>query len=503
MAPKKKGHGGSRGPKQNSRATSYQKTKAGSRRGQTNGGAGGRSRKSGHVPISDRPVDELQPAPENDDLYGVVDPANPEVIELSKSIREHGVKEPLVVTLDGFIVSGHRRYAAAKLAELTVVPCRVENIRRADDVDRFLVLLREYNRQREKSLDVKLREEVINADPKESHRALSEYRESLSHVDVEAFDIEGRTRRSKISKAKQPFLDAVLTVINGRRRFWPLSDRAIHYGLLNDPPLKHASKPKSRYDNTKRSYKSLVDLLTRGRLESIIPWEAIDDRTRPITTWKVHQTPRAFMRAEIDRFLKGYYRNLLQSQPHHIEIVCEKNTIEPIVRPVAAEFTIPLTSGRGYCSLPPRRAMAQRYQMSGKQKLILLLVSDFDPDGEQIAQSFARSMRDDFRIKKIHPIKVALTAEQVEEYELPPVLSAKPTSTNYDRFVDKHGETVFELEALEPDTLQEIVRDAIDSVIDTDLYNEEVDQEAEDAAFLDGARNTVQALRTMRWEDEE
>ncbi len=25
-----------------------------------------------------------------------------------------------------------------------------------------------------------------------------------------------------------------------RRRFWPLSDRAIHYGLLNDPPLKHA-----------------------------------------------------------------------------------------------------------------------------------------------------------------------------------------------------------------------------------------------------------------------
>jgi hypothetical protein len=145
--------------------------------------------------------------------------------------------------------------------------------------------------------------------------------------------------------------------------------------------------------------------------------------------------------------------------------------------------------------------MAQRYHQSGKDKLILLIISDFDPDGETIAHSFARSMRDDFNIVEVHPIKVALTAEQVEEYKLPPVMTAKATSSNYDRFVDQHGENVFELEALDPDALQGIVREAIDSVIDIDAYNSEVSAEATDAAFLDGVRNTVHdALRDMDWE---
>ena len=59
--------------------------------------------------------------------------------------------------------------------------------------------------------------------------------------------------------------------------------------------------------------------------------------------------------------------------------------------------------------------MAQRFKKSGKDKLVLLMVSDFDPDGEEIAHSFARSMRDDFGVADIHPIKVALTAAQVKE----------------------------------------------------------------------------------------
>jgi len=101
----------------------------------------------------------------------------------------------------------------------------------------------------------------------------------------------------------------------------------------------------------------------------------------------------------------------MQSQPNHIEIVCEKNTVEPIVRTVAADYCIPVTSGRGYCSLPPRNVMAQRYQRSGKEKLVLLLLSDFDPDGEEIAHSFARSMRDDFAVADVHAIKVGYATE--------------------------------------------------------------------------------------------
>src|SRR5579871_1789829 len=108
----------------------------------------------------------------------------------------------------------------------------------------------------------------------------------------------------------------------------------------------------------------------------------------------------------------------MQSQPNHVEIVGEKNTIEGVIRPIAMDYTIPYTIGRGYSSLPPRYAMAQRFKQSGKEQLVLLVLSDFDPEGEDIAESFARSMRDDFGIKRIVPIKVALTSEQVQEMPL-------------------------------------------------------------------------------------
>ena len=475
-------------------------TKTKRRRNRT-GGKG--KPKLGHDSISERPLSEIRPSPENDEIYGAIDPDDPEIIALGESIKQNGLQEEPIVTLDGYILSGHRRYAAVKRLGWPRISCRTAPIRRVDDIDRFVVLLRECNRQRDKSLAVKLREEIINADPKESHRALSEYRIQQSGVDAEAFEIVGCKRRAKISKAKQPMLDAVLKVIDDRRKFWPLSDRAIHYGLLNDPPLKHASKPDSVYDNSGKSYRALVELLTRARLAGHIDWRAIHDPTRPVTTWKVYDNPRRFIREQVDDFLKGYYRDLMQSQPNHIEIVAEKNTIEPVLRPVAADFTIPLTSGRGYCSLPPRYEMATRFQRSGKDKLILLMVSDFDPDGEEIAQSFARSMRDDFGVEEIHPIKVALTAEQVQEYELPPVMTAKATSTNYDRFVDQYGDTVFELESLDPDDLQTILITAIESVIDVEAYNHEVAEEEKDAAFLDGVRSTVHdAIADMRWDEE-
>ncbi len=451
--------------------------------------------KLSHAGVSLVSIHSIRPSPENDRLYRPVDPDDPAIVALAASIRKLGVKEPLVVTIDRYILSGHRRHAAAKLAGLDQVPCRVEPIRRCSDPDAFLRLLREYNRQREKSFDERLREEVISLDPSDAHRALSEYRSTRAVVNLEALAISGTKSRCAISPAKQPFLNAILKVLEAHREYWPLSDRRIHYVLLNDPPLKHASKPDSRYQNDKNSYESLVELVTRARVAGLIPMNCIADATRPVTVWDVYRTAGDFLGRELAHFCRNYWRDLLQSQPNHIEIVAEKNTIEPIVRPVAMEFCIPLTSGRGYCSLPPRYDMARRYEKSGKEKLVLLIVSDFDPDGENIAHSFARSMRDDFGIDNIHPIKVALTADQIDQYDLPIGGKAKPRASTYKAFCARYGDdVVFELEALAPADLQTILRQAIESVIDIEAYNQEVERERQDAAQLEVVRRKMHSV---------
>jgi hypothetical protein len=242
-------------------------------------------------------------------------------------------------------------------------------------------------------------------------------------------------------------------------------------------------------------------MLTRARLEGLIPFEAISDETRPVVLWDCHQTPQSFAKREINQFLKNYWRDLLQSQPNHIELVAEKMTLEGTIRPVLMRYTIPYTIGRGYASLVPRHKLVERFMDSGKERLVLLYLSDFDPDGDEIAHSFVRSLRDDFDVDEdsIEPIRVALTRSQIRQFGLVPVMAAKETSTNYDRFVERHGDTaVHELDALTPAQLQGLLTEAIDSVLNIEAFNAEIDAERNDSVWLSGVRRTVhEALRGL------
>ncbi|MDM8008611.1 MAG: ParB/RepB/Spo0J family partition protein [Phycisphaerae bacterium] len=438
----------------------------------------------GQVPISIEGLWWVEPSPENRRLYRPIDPDDPDIVKLADSIHERGILEPLIVTRDGFIVSGHRRYAAAKLAGLEKAPVRILPFYKNEEHDRFMHLLRECNRQRFKTFDEVLREEIVSTSPEEAHRFLTEHRKKNARLRIRTLEIGGPKRRAKISKAKRFLLAAVEQVIEELREFWPVSVRQIHYRLLNDPPLVHASKP-GRYRNDHRSYKKLDTLLLQAREEGIIPYEVIHDPTRPITLYRVHPGVQAFLREELDGLLKGYYRDFQQSQPRHIELAVEKNTVASVLEPLAAEYCIPMTSGRGFCSKPPLCEMAKRFHKSGKDRLLVLLVTDFDPPGLQIAKDVARSLRDEFGVSRIDAVRAALWDKQVHDLNLSEGWEkAKPKSPGYREFVEQYGNKVYELEAVEPGQLQQIVRDAIDGMLDRAMFNREIDQEASDAAHL-------------------
>lgn len=445
--------------------------------------------------VSILPLAAIWPCPQNDDLYKPVRLDDPEFLDLVASVREIGLQEPIVVTTDYMVLSGHRRREACKQAGIALVPCRIVPIRSSDP--RCLRLLREFNRQRVKSFDEILREQLVTANPDEAHRVLLEHRRKAAKLSVDSMAIVGEKTRCTISAAKQPMLQAALAVIEQLKDYLPVTVRQIHYRLLNDPPLlnatAHNQRRGKRYENTPECYKNLCELLTRARLAGLVSWHVIHDPTRPMTVWQFHPNPGPFINKEIDGFLKGYYRDLMQSQPNHIEIVGEKTTIETIVRPLALEYCIPYTIGRGFCSLPPRYEMAKRFHASGREKLVVLILSDCDPDGLEIGQSFARSMRDDFGIEAVVPVKVGLSMDQVQSMELPPSpMKAKAKSANYAKYFQQFGTNdVYELEAVSPEHLQGLLRSAIDRVIDIEAFNNEVDKEKQDAAKLDALRGAV------------
>lgn len=343
-----------------------------------------------------------------------------------------------------------------------------------------------------------MRETVVSVDPKKAHRALTAYRTRKARIKVETIEIREGTRRKEISPAKMAFLAAVQKIISALEEFWPLTVRQIHYPLLNDPPLIHSAKPGSTYRNDLRSYHSLIDLVTRARHEGYIDYEVIHDPTRPVTVWEVHRNLANYYQRQMQDLLNGFWRDLMQSQANHIECVVEKNTLQGIVTPVASKFCIPLTIGRGQCSTRPLYNIAERYRASGKTKLIILALSDLDPDGDAIAHSLGQRLRDDFNVRDTEVIKCALTMDQVRKLKLPQKYErAKTGSSNYDRYVDEYGtDCVWELEAVAPTVLQKLLAETIDQVIDKKAFNAEVAQERADAAHNAGVRAIV--LETLQ-----
>lgn len=448
------------------------------------------------VSVRHVPLDSIRPSPVNDCVYRPPSPADADIQRMAASMRERGVLQPLTITRDGFILSGHRRYCAARAAGLELVPVVVENITRDDPA--FTKLLVMHNQQRQKTIAELFAEQVVEHSAEDAHRELHQHRVNRSRAASAgacAMAIEQERSRARISPAKRPMLDAVRRVLQELRPFWPLSLRTIHYNLLNDPPLRHASKPGSRYANNPQCYADLSKLLVRARFEGLIPFDSIHDPTRPVTKWNIHRNAGDYIREQLDEFMAGYWRDLLQSQPDHVEVVGEKNTLQPIISPVCSDYTVPLTIGRGFCSVPPRKAIHDRWRSSGKNRLVVVVLSDHDPDGEMIADSLVGYLRDDFHIPspRIMAVRAALTAEQCEELNIPTDNEAKSTSTNYRRFVKMHGRGACELEAVPPRRLQRMLRDAIESVLDLDAFKAEQDRERDDAREIDLTRQRMLA----------
>ena len=444
------------------------------------------------------PMSKIHPASENQLLYDKFSPnADEDDYKLYMSIKKEGIQEPLQISADGILLSGHRRYAAAQWLGLKVVPVIV-----ADDVvfndltaDERLEILSVYNKQRDKSHAERLREAMQEIDPEEAYERLLIDRFERRQVNIEdnvtLGDVKERARITTMA-----FLNAAKKAIESEKEYWPLTVRRVHYLLLNNPPLRHDKKPASTYKNDLGSYKALTNLLLRARLTGDILHAAIEDETRPMRVVATYQNPADYIKEETENFLRHYARDILRGQAHHVKILVEKNAIRKHVEMVADEYCIPCTTGRGYSSLTPRWEMVKRFKSSCKESLILLILSDFDPDGEEIAASFPRSLRDDFGLSNVIAYKVAISGDDVREHNLPSDMKAKTTSPNYKKFVAKHGIYVAELDAAPVELLQNKLRDAIENCLDMDIFREELAKEKEDYAFIAATKQAV--VKAMR-----
>lgn len=121
---------------------------------------------------------------------------------------------------------------------------------------------------------------------------------------------------------------------------------------------------------------------------------------------------------------------------------------------------------------------------------VLLYAGDYDPSGEDIDRDFvARTGCWD------QVVRVALSADQVTRYQLPPN-PGKASDSRAAGFLARHGELVqVELDALPPETLRELFADAIDQHWDESAYAAVLKREDTERALLRTAAAVVEEAR--------
>lgn len=140
-----------------------------------------------------------------------------------------------------------------------------------------------------------------------------------------------------------------------------------------------------------------------------------------------------------------------RQQDYHIELWCEKSTMNDILIPLCERYGANLVTGLGEMSITAAHELMGRVQQAGRPGRILY-ISDYDPAGHGMPVSVSRKI--EYFIETRYPdldvklYDVCLTAEQVDDYNLPRVPS-KATDKRKARWDTIHGQGAVELDALE------------------------------------------------------
>jgi hypothetical protein len=162
-------------------------------------------------------------------------------------------------------------------------------------------------------------------------------------------------------------------------------------------------------------------------------------------------------------------------QPYHLVIYGEKTSLADVLTPLCERYDADLYLPSGEISDTLLYQMAKVGADDGRP-MVLLVLADFDPSGNQMAVSIGRKLqafRDlHFPSLEFDLYAVALTEDQVREFDLPST-PLKETERRADRWRDAHGgleqTEIDALATLKPHVLTKIMRDAIAPFYDATL----------------------------------
>lgn len=263
--------------------------------------------------------------------------------------------------------------------------------------------------------------------------------------------------------------------------------------------------------NAEPNYKWLGDIISKARLAGLLDWNYIVDRHRSLEGYFTHFPTVEEM---VEDLADGFFVDLWEGQETYVEVWVEKDALSGIVGRAAAGFRVATFAAKGYPSSSSLWQAGRRLLpkvMEGRAVTILHL-GDHDPSGidmtRDIRDRLALFTEQDFlndhftgvdadedgtiRVGRtaiqhamaeaagLNPFageeaivvkRIALNMDQIEEYA-PPPNPAKMTDSRATDYVAAFGDESWELDALSPAVLGDLIQEEIRPLIDWSLWEE-------------------------------
>lgn len=349
-------------------------------------------------------------------------------------------------------------------------------------------------------------------------------------------------RDIRLSKQNKERLHVINSIVEDyQAQGYRLTLRQLYYQLVS----------RDIVPNKASEYGKLSNLLKEGRMSGQVDWDAIEDRLRKPSSPSSWESPKDIMKSAISSFALPR----LAGQANYIETWVEKDALSGVLKRVTEPYHVPIMVNRGYSSVSAMYDAYLRFSsalLTG-QKVTILYLGDFDPSGmdmiRDVKDRILEFILNDSELMEVaekmvgfgesHPteeqdalhtemydtykyderalpfiqltteddykyvntakaylyscfevIPIALTRDQINQYD-PPPNPAKTTDPRSGKFISEEGDTSWEVDALKPEVLANILESHILDLLDLEKYKAVVAQEKAHKAKLTSMMNTL------------
>lgn len=222
-------------------------------------------------------------------------------------------------------------------------------------------------------------------------------------------------------------------------------------------------------ENTQKAYKNLGNLMTKARNAGLVSWYGIEDGGRGVKNlWRHDEDDFTVVNGLEHQLSLDYWLR----QENYVEVWVEKEALANVVDRACDPLKVPFMPTKGYLSASEAWRAGRRFKRArdrGKN-VIMLHLGDHDPEGIDMTRD-NRERLETYSEGSVEVHRLGLTLEQVREYNPPPNF-AKETSSRYEQYIDRFGiEECWELDALEPGVIVDLIKNAVEPYIDRDVWD--------------------------------